>query len=232
LGKIAGIKHIFFDLDRTLWDFEKNSETVLLQLINIYGLEHKCQVPAQVIVDKYREVNKELWRQYNRKEISKEQLRSSRFTKTLAHFNYHFLGFGLQLEKDYIERSPYQTHVIEGAHEILDYLRPAYTLHILTNGFAEVQHIKLKQSKLGHYFQHIFISEEIGHQKPDHQIFAAARTKVKAEPHECLMIGDDHHGDVQGALGAGWHAVHFSPDDVLAGNHLQIRSLHELRELV
>lgn len=232
MGKIAGIKHIFFDLDRTLWDFEKNSETVLSQLIHIYGLEQKCKVPAAAIIDKYREVNKELWRQYNRKEINKDQLRSSRFTKTLAHFNYHFLGFGLQLEKDYIERSPYQTHVIEGAHEILEYLRPTYKLHILTNGFAEVQHIKLKQSNLGKYFQHIFISEELGHQKPDRQIFSAAMSRVNGQPAECLMIGDDHHGDVQGALEAGWHAVHFSPDDVLAGNHLQIRSLRELRDLV
>ncbi|HXB40608.1 MAG TPA: HAD hydrolase-like protein, partial [Bacteroidia bacterium] len=143
MEKIAGIKHIFFDLDRTLWDFEKNSETVLLQLIQIYGLESKCNVSAEEIINKYREVNRELWKQYGRQEIDKEQLRSSRFAKTLSHFDYHFLGFGLQLEKEYIERSPYQTHVIEGAHEILEYLRPTYNLHILTNGFAEVQHIKL-----------------------------------------------------------------------------------------
>lgn len=232
MDKIAGIKHIFFDLDRTLWDFEKNSETVLAQLINIYGLESKCNVPASVIIDKYREVNRELWKQYSRKEIDKEQLRSSRFTKTLAHFNYHFLGFGLQIEKEYIERSPYQTHVIEGAHEILEYLRPTYNLHILTNGFAEVQHIKLKQSNLNKYFQHIFISEEIGHQKPDPKIFAAALKKTNASPGECLMIGDDHYGDVQGALDAGWHAVHFSPEEVLAGNHRYVRALSELRDLV
>ena len=232
MGKIAGIKHIFFDLDRTLWDFEKNSETVLFQLIHTYGLERKCNVTAEAIVDKYREVNKELWRQYNRKEITKEQLRSSRFTKTLAHFNYHFLGFGLQLEKDYMERTPYQTHVIEGAHEILEYLQPGYKLHILTNGFAEVQHIKLKQSDLGKYFQHIFISEELGHHKPDHQVFTAATSRVKANPDECLMIGDDHYGDVQGALSAGWHAVHFSPDEMLAGNHRQIRALNELRNML
>lgn len=232
MGKIAGIKHIFFDLDRTLWDFEKNSETVLMQLIKIYGLESKCNVTSNQIIEKYREVNRELWKQYSRKEIDKEQLRSSRFTKTLAHFDYHFLGFGLQLEKEYIERSPYQTHTIEGAHEILEYLKPSYKLHILTNGFAEVQHIKLKQSNLNPYFQHVFISEEIGHQKPDPKIFAAALKKTGALPTECLMIGDDHYGDVQGAMDAGWHAVHFSPEEVLAGNHKHIRTLNELRDLI
>ena len=205
---------------------------MLLQLIQIYGLESKCNVSAEEIINKYREVNRELWKQYGRQEIDKEQLRSSRFAKTLSHFDYHFLGFGLQLEKEYIERSPYQTHVIEGAHEILEYLRPTYNLHILTNGFAEVQHIKLKQSNLGKYFQNIFISEEIGHQKPDPKIFAAALKKINAIAEECLMIGDDHYGDVQGAMDAGWNAVHFSQDEVLAGNHLHIRTLDDLRDLL
>jgi putative hydrolase of the HAD superfamily len=232
LGKIAGIKHIFFDLDRTLWDFEKNSETVLTQLIKIYGLETKCNAGTAEIISKYQEVNRELWQQYSRKEIDKEQLRSSRFTKTLAHFNYHFLGFGLQLEKEYIERSPYQTHTIEGAHEILEYLKPSYKLHVLTNGFAEVQHIKLKQCNLNHFFQHVFISEEIGHQKPDLRIFDAAMKKTGAAAQECLMIGDDHYGDIQGALDAGWHAVHYSPIEELAGNHIQIRNLNQLREII
>jgi len=232
LEKIAGIKHIFFDLDRTLWDFEKNSETVLAQLVDIYGLESKCGVTKTEIIDKYREVNRELWQQYGRKEIDKEQLRSSRFTKTLAHFDNHFLGCGLQLEKDYIERSPYQTHVIEGAHEILEYLRPTYNLHILTNGFSEVQQIKLKQSNLRKYFNHIFISEELGHQKPDQKIFESVLQKINAAPDECIMIGDDHNIDVQGAMDAGWQAVHFSPDEVLAGNHRHIRTLDELRNLL
>lgn len=232
MAKIAGIKHIFFDLDRTLWDFERNSEAVLSQLISIYGLEAKCKATTAEIISKYREVNQELWKQYNRQEIGKEQLRSSRFTKTLAHFNYHFLGFGIQLEKEYIERSPYQTHLIDGALEILEYLAVNYKLYVLTNGFAEVQHIKLRQTNLDKYFQHVFISEEIGHQKPDSRIFEAALKKVNALPQECIMIGDDHYGDVQGAMDAGWHAVHFSPEEVLAGNHTHIRSLHELRELI
>lgn len=232
MDKIAGIRHVFFDLDRTLWDFEKNSETVLLQLIRIYGLESKCNATSGEIIEKYREVNRELWKKYSRKEIDKEQLRSSRFAKTLAYFNYHFLGFGLQLEREYIERSPYMTHVIEGSHEILEYLRPVYNLHVLTNGFAEVQQIKLKQSNLQKYFSNVFISEEIGHQKPDPKIFEAALRKTGARPEECLMIGDDHHGDVQGALDAGWNAIHFSPDEVLVGNFRSIRSLEELRNFL
>ncbi|HXB41220.1 MAG TPA: HAD-IA family hydrolase, partial [Bacteroidia bacterium] len=91
---------------------------------------------------------------------------------------------------------------------------------------------KLKQSNLGKYFQNIFISEEIGHQKPDPKIFAAALKKINAIAEECLMIGDDHYGDVQGAMDAGWNAVHFSQDEVLAGNHLHIRTLDDLRDLL
>lgn len=232
MNKIAGIKHIFFDLDRTLWDFERNSENILLQLIETYGLEAKCQAEAQQIITTYKEVNKSLWDQYGRNEITKEQLRSSRFTKTLATFNYHFLGFGLQLEKEYIERSPYQTHVIPGSYEILEYLQGKYELHILTNGFREIQHIKLKQSDLRKYFANVIISEEVGFQKPDPKIFTHALEKINATVKECLMIGDDHNGDVQGALDAGWYAIHFNPHGEPVGNHPQIRSLDELRDIL
>ncbi len=232
MNKIAGIKHIFFDLDRTLWDFEKNSENILLQLIETYGLESKCGVEAPEIIGTYKKINKELWHQYGQNQITKEQLRSSRFTKTLATFDYHFLGFGLQLEKEYIERSPYQTHVIPGSFEILEYLQSKYELHILTNGFKEVQHIKLKQSDLRKYFATIIISEEVGFQKPDRKIFEHAQEKINAKPQDCLMIGDDHNGDVQGALDAGWHAIHFNPFGEPVGNHLQIKSLSELKDIV
>lgn len=232
MGKITGIKHIFFDLDRTLWDFEKNSENILLQLIETYGLEAKCGVAAPVIIKAYKEVNKNLWKQYSENQITKDQLRSSRFTKTLASFNYHFLGFGLQLEKEYIERSPYQTHVIPGSFEILDYLQGKYELHILTNGFKEIQHIKLKQSDLRKYFANVIVSEDAGFQKPDKAIFRHAEEKAGAKPEECLMIGDDHNGDVQGALDAGWHAIHFNPHNESAANHIQIKSLLELKDFV
>ena len=232
MDKIVGIKHIFFDLDRTLWDFEKNSENILLQLIETYGLESKCGVKAPVIINTYKKVNKDLWEQYSKNEITKEQLRSSRFTKTLATFDYHFLGFGLQLEKEYIERSPYQTHLIPGSHDILEYLSGKYRLHILTNGFKEIQHIKIKQSKLDKYFDEVIISENVGVQKPDKKIFIHAQETVKATAEECLMIGDDHYGDVQGALDAGWQAVHFNPSETHVGNHLQIRLLSELKDLI
>lgn len=232
MNKIAGIKHIFFDLDRTLWDFEKNSENILLQLIETYGLEAKCGAKAQDIIKTYQKINIELWQQYAKNQITKEQLRSSRFTKTLATFNYHFLGFGLQLEKEYIERSPYQTNVIPGSHEILAYLQAKYQLHILTNGFKEIQHIKLKQTNLTPYFKNVIISEEVGFQKPDPKIFEHALEKINATAKECLMIGDDHNGDVQGALDAGWYAIHFNPHNEPAGNHLQIKSLSELKDIV
>ena len=233
MDKIAGIKHIFFDLDRTLWDFEKNSENTLLQLIETYGLEAKCGVEAPIIIDTYKKVNKELWSQYGKNQITKEQLRSSRFTKTLSTFNYHFLGFGNQLEKEYIERSPYQTHVIPGAFEILDFLKPKYSLHVMTNGFSEVQHIKLKQSKLNTYFDEIIISENVGYQKPDKKIFEHAQNSIKALASTCLMIGDDHQGDVQGALDAGWSAIHFnSHGEPGFSDHIQIKTLSELRSML
>lgn len=232
MNKIAGIKHIFFDLDRTLWDFERNSENILLQLIQTYGLSAKCGVEPQVIIKTYKKINKELWEQYANNQITKEQLRSSRFTKTLATFNYHFLGFGLELEKEYIERSPYQTHLIEGTIEVLEYLKSRYDLHILTNGFKEIQHIKIKHSNLTPFFTHVVISEDAGYQKPDKQIFEHAQKAAGATAHECLMIGDDHNGDVQGALDAGWQAIHFNPSGEKVADHITIKSLSELKQML
>lgn len=234
MQKIAGIKHIFFDLDRTLWDFEFNSENVILEMFIAYRLEEKCHTSAAKFIEAYKHINKKLWHLYGVKKISKEELRKRRFTKTLAGFGVHDRGLGASLEYDYVSKSPYQTKLLEGAHEILDYLKPLYALHILTNGFKEAQHIKLKESGIRDHFNNIFISEEIGFQKPDMEIFHAVQSKAAAQPAECLMIGDDLAADIKGALKAGWKAVYFSKNkkNIRTPGYLHINKLEELKDLL
>jgi putative hydrolase of the HAD superfamily len=232
--KIAGIKHVFFDLDHTLWDFEKNSESVIESLLVTYDAERLHRITSEDFIKKYKKINHKLWHLYSRKKISKEELRSTRFTKTLEKFGVKDKELGSLLEKEYIAKSPYQTALLEGANEILDYLKPKYKLHILTNGFKEVQHIKLQESGIKKHFNTIFISEEMGLQKPDIEIFEAARKTAKVDAEECIMIGDSFENDVAGALDAGWKAVYLSGHKKRMKNKnlFQIKSLLELKELL
>jgi len=110
--KIADIKHVFFDLDRTLWDFEKNSETVIEQLLRDYGIESTYQTTAADFIKKYRKINHKLWHLYSHKKITKDELRSTRFSKTLEKLGAKNQELGALLEKDYIAKSPYQTRLI------------------------------------------------------------------------------------------------------------------------
>lgn len=208
--KIADIKHIFFDLDRTLWDFEKNSETVIKLMLAEHGIENTYSVTTSDFIKSYKKINHELWHLYSHKKISKEELRSTRFTKTLEKLGKKNEELGLLLEKEYIAKSPYQTVLLEGANEILDYLKPNYKLHILSNGFKEVQHIKLHESGIKKHFNTIFISEEMGFQKPDKEIFLAAQLKAEVDANNCIMIGDDFTNDIEGALNAGWKAIYLT----------------------
>ena len=194
--KISGIKHIFFDLDRTLWDFEKNSEAVIRLLISNERLQEQFGIMPELFIKKYRKINHYLWHLYSQKKISKEELRNSRFTKTLEKLGLNNPELGWKMEQAYIAQSPYQTLLLDGTMEVLEYLSPRYTLHILSNGFKEVQHIKLRESGIQGHFQTVCISEEMGFQKPETQIFHLAQQKVHAEKSSCLMIGDEFTNDI------------------------------------
>ncbi len=208
---LAQTKHIFFDLDRTLWDFEANSHTVLNQLMDEYAIEKKCQTSRRSFIKTYWLVNDALWKQYREGQITKEQLRSSRFYHTMLYFGHDDPAFGLQLEHEYISRAPSQKQLIADAIEVLEYLKEKYTLHIITNGFKEIQHIKLNNTGLSVYFDEIIISEEIGFNKPHRQIFQQALEKAGTTAGESIMVGDDIDADIIGAINAGIAAVYFNP---------------------
>lgn len=225
---------MFFDLDRTLWDFEKNSEAVIKVLLKDYDIENTYETNADDFIKKYRKINHKLWHLYSHKKITKEELRSTRFSKTLEKLGAKNEELGALLEMEYIAKSPYQTRLLEGANEILNYLKPKYKLHILSNGFKEVQHIKLHESGIKNHFNNIFISEEIGFQKPDREIFHAAQTKTGVRPEHCIMIGDDFGNDIEGSLNAGWKAVYLTSRKrrIKHTDMYQINGLLELKELL
>lgn len=227
----GNIKHIFFDLDDTLWDFEKNSSHVLSNIFTEYDLSSKLKTDFHTFHTTYKEVNNDLWRSYYKKEIDKQFLRDNRFHIAFQKFDYHNYEENLVVTDLYLKRSPYGTHLKTGCIETLEYLNRKYSLHLITNGFKEVQHIKLQNCGLSYFFKNIIISEEHHLTKPDEKIFRLAESLAKCSSQECVMIGDNLESDIEGALNAGWKAVWLSETEN-RDNLVQINSLPQLRELL
>jgi putative hydrolase of the HAD superfamily len=229
------VKHIFFDLDHTLWDFEKNSREAILHLFTDYQFDLLFKTDFDTFIGIYETINHRLWKLYALQQVSKEELRYQRFYQTFLHFNYDDVEVSKRWADEYLAISPYKTHLIEGSLEVLNYLKAKdYVLHIITNGFKEVQHIKLSESKLKDFFYHIIISEDHGVNKPDVRIFELAQRLSGAEIPECIMIGDNYEADILGALNANWKAIYFSetPQQNAQPGFYQISALKQLLELL
>lgn len=227
-------RQLFFDLDRTLWDFETNSKHALQFLFDKFHL--KDSIDHFIHFHKvYVRINSELWQFYGSGKLKKEDLRTERFRKTLAHFTIFNEELVEALSAGYIEYSPFQTALFPGAHQMLEELKNEnYRLHIITNGFKEVQHIKLENSNLTPYFETVLCSEEVGMNKPSREIFRYAQELTTCKAKHAIMIGDDMKADVIGALNAGWSAIHFDPEKKIAKERSvpRIRSLSEIPETI
>ena len=204
-------KHLFFDLDRTLWDFEKNSHEVLLELYKYYDLLSMGIVDSKVFIERYKYHNEKLWDLYRQNKIEKDKLRDERFKITLDEFGINSPELAANLGKDYVAHCPKKTNLFPYVHSTLNYLKERYALHIITNGFEEVQYQKLENSNLLDYFEQIITSEQVGFKKPSQQIFKFSMLKACAKPSDSLMIGDDLHADILGAKDIGMAQVFFNP---------------------
>lgn len=198
--------HIFFDLDHTLWDFPTNSRKAVKLTLEKHELMDQLPSFEDFIVV-YEEVNEELWKGYRERTITKEQLTSVRFTRSLKPFKVKGFG-GQQLNDCYLDFMGEQTALYPNALEILEYLKQkGYKMHIITNGFKEVQTRKLANSGLEKYFEKVFISEVVKAPKPDREIFEHAVKTVNAKKSKSIMIGDNWDVDIYGALNFGMDQV-------------------------
>ncbi len=225
--------HLFFDLDHTLWDFESNSIHTLEELFDKYKLIDSFPCFAD-FYEKYKLYNEELWVLYRQGKIRKEKLNFDRFYVP-------FLESGITDEKiaqsfcqDYITISPTKTALMPNAFNVLNTLKKWYTLHVITNGFKEVQYIKLKNSNLQHFFSKIFISEVVGASKPKTAFFEYAVKSSNARKKECLIIGDNLDTDIDGAIKFGLDYVYYNPDKVRHNRKLmhEISDLNELLDIL
>ena len=200
------IKNVFFDLDHTLWDFERNSALTFELLFNKYKLD----IDINSFLKVYVPINLEYWRLYRNESISKEYLRFNRLNEAFKKLNIDVSSDLInKLSYDYIENLPKFNHLIDGAHELLLYLKKKYKLYLITNGFRNVQSNKLKNSGIGNFFLSIYDSESIGVKKPNPLIFNHALDDSGCIARESVMIGDSFEADIQGSLSVGMNAIHY-----------------------
>lgn len=224
-------KHLFFDLDRTLWDFEKSSLEAIKEMYEAHKLNNLGIQGWQEFYHQYEIHNGKLWDMYRKGEIEKEVLIWKRFANTLEEYGIQDEALARTLGKDYVYISPRKVNLYPNALETLGYLNHSYQMHIITNGFEEVQHIKLKYSGLGRYFITLITSEKAGFKKPYPQIFEYALQQTGAGKKESLMIGDDYEVDILGAAKIGMDQVFFDPGQQLPanGSTFKISDLIELK---
>ncbi len=227
-------RHIFFDLDNTLWDFERNSTETLNELYKKHNLDSLGVSSPEFFIRTYQERNIMMWEQYRLGKIDKETLRNDRFSLTFWDMGLDAKLAPPALADDYLLLSPRKNYLFPHAHEVLTYLQQKYTLHIITNGFKEAQYIKLDSADLSKYFAEIIISENTGFKKPDINIFYHSAEKANASADECLMVGDGLEVDVLGAANAGWDAVFFNPNKMEHNESVtyEITSLDELKNFL
>ena len=224
---LMNITDIFFDLDRTLWDFDQNAENTLIELCQINDLKN-LGIDTKDFIYSYTNHNEKLWSKYRKNLITKEMLRSERFKLTLAEFNVDDSNLAVKLGNEYVQKCPLQTKLFPHAIEILNYLKNKYNLHIITNGFEEVQNIKLKASNLAPFFKKIITSEKVNVKKPDPKIFEYALNLIAAKAENTIMIGDDLPVDIVGAKKCGIHQIYFNPKKK---KHNQVID-HEISSLI
>jgi putative hydrolase of the HAD superfamily len=222
------IDHVFFDLDHTLWDFEKNSALAIETIFK----KHAIAVDLQLFLSYYVPINIKYWELYRVDQITQFELRLGRLKETFQLLNYEIDDKKiLFLSEEYIEYLPKFNSLFEGAIEILDYLKPKYKLHIITNGFQEIQDSKLKNSNIAHYFDTITNSESAGVKKPNPVIFEYAITEANASKTNSIMIGDCIEADVNGAINFGMDAILFNIDSSKSYENIkQIAHLLELKK--
>lgn len=225
------IRHLFFDLDHTLWDFETNSKETLAELFDEHQLHQFGLFDFEKFMGVYSGLNRGLWDQYNRGEINKETLRERRFRETFETLGLEYHHHPEQFSDQYISRCTEKPAVFPHAHEVLTELNQRYSMSIITNGFPESQYKKMKASSLHSYFDHLIISEEVGYAKPHSGIFEAALSKARVAKHEVVMIGDNLFADIEGAQKAGIEAIWFNPNKEHKPNP-ELREIHVLNELL
>ncbi len=227
-------KHIFFDLDHTLWDFERNAEETKREMFETFKLKERGIPDYETFSEMYIGINRALWAMYRDNIIEKDELNFRRFYDTICLLGINDRGLGEDMASGFIEGISSKTYLFPHAKELLEYLYPKYPLHIITNGFEEVQFAKLKNSGMDRFFTSVITSEEACSKKPDAEIFYFALRKTGAIANESIMIGDDLDVDIAGARQMGIDQLYVNHERKIHSESvtLEVFSLEKIMELL
>ena len=227
-------RHIFFDLDHTLWDFNANAKDVLVELFDTFQLSKIGVDSFEKFYTNYLVHNALLWSRYEKGFITTEELKWKRMWRTLLDFKIGDEKLAKRMAVYFLEILPQKTKVFDHTFEILDYLtEKKYALHLITNGFEKTQWTKLHNSKLNGYFKNVITSECANCSKPKKEIFDFAINKAQCNFQESIMIGDNLDADITGALDAGMDAIfanHTNVECAIQPTYI-IKNLKELEDI-
>jgi putative hydrolase of the HAD superfamily len=227
-------RHLFFDLDHTLWDFNANARLTLSELYEELELEKAGVNDFEEFITNYLQNNELLWEKYRNGQIKADELRWKRMWNTLAEFAITDEELARKMGQRFLEMLPTRKALFPHALDTLQYLKDkGYQLHLITNGFEETQHCKLRNCGISHFFVEVITSEGSNSMKPKREIFDFALNRAKAMQHHSIMIGDSIEVDIKGAINAGIDQVYV--------NHLgevcdiqptyMVNSLRELKDI-
>ncbi|QTE23984.1 YjjG family noncanonical pyrimidine nucleotidase [Polaribacter cellanae] len=223
------IEHVFFDLDHTLWDFDKNSDLTFQKVFKLNNI----QVNTTAFLEVYTPINLKYWKLYREEKVSKEKLRYGRLKETFDAVNYNISDAMIhKIAIEYIVHLADFNYVFDGTFELLNYLKEKYQLHIITNGFEEIQTKKMINSRINHYFDKIITSESVGVKKPNPRVFKYALETANADIEKSIMIGDNLEADVEGAINIVLKAIHcnFNNSSITNPKILTVTSILELKQ--
>lgn len=227
-------KHIFLDFDDTLYDTRGNADEALRELYDHFRLNEYFG-SMNAFLESYWKKNHEVWALYSLGKISRRELVIERFLDPLRQVGAGSEEMALTLNDWFLDRTSEKTGLVEGARELLEYLHPNYHLHIISNGFTEVQHRKMKNASLEHYFEKVILSDEVGVNKPDPRIFDFALERTGASRDESLMVGDNYDTDITGAIRSRIDQLFFNPKQERVATvtpTFEVRQLSEIMDIL
>ena len=228
-------KSLFFDLDDTLWNTYHNNKECLEEIYDYYNFV-MFYPSFETFFSIYWPHNEMLWAKYRNHEIDRRTLITERLLYMLRPMGIDSEEDALKINKDFLFRTTTKTKLVDGAIDLLEYLYPKYRLFILSNGFREIQSLKMQNSGLATYFERIILSEDISIQKPHKEIFDFALKNTNSRRMESLMIGDSLEADIIGAQNAKIDQIWLNPKGIQPPFNntptFTVKSLQEIKDIL
>ena len=220
--KFKSITHLFLDLDHTLWDYDTNARNTLTEIYNQLNLS-RFTFTAETFIQEFFEVNEQHWKAYNLGTINTSQLRNGRFQVVLKNLGHENGTLAFQIRDLFQKLGPQKSLLMSGTLEMLSWAKNTFEIHILTNGFEDSQHTKIKVSGIKPFIESVWTSERVGYKKPHPQFFKTVLNNLEIEPEMAVMVGDNPLADIHGAQSCGINAVLYDPSKNIRDPNIKYR---------